>query len=132
MASTIPQTALTLPLYKSNELDRELRQSILSWGILELAIDLQEVFGEAETDEQGSLKPESMSLEGIHKLTDFVIYIFNDDVTREELNRQASLQDMFAVYAQIFTMVGQIMKSNPTIGQAINRQTKSLKNPAPK
>lgn len=131
MASTIPQTALTLPLYKKNELVRELRQSILPWGILELAIELQEVFSDAETDEQDRLKPESMSLEGIQKLTDFVIYIFDDDVTREELNRGASLQDMFAVYAQIFTMVGQIMRSNPTIGQAINRQT-SPKKPAQK
>lgn len=121
MASSIPQTALTLPLYKKNELVKELRQSILPWGILELAIDLQEVFASAETDESGKLNPESMSLEGIQKLTDFVIYIFEDEVTREELNRQASLQDMFAVYAQIFTMVGQVMKSNPTIAQAVNR-----------
>jgi len=131
MPSTIPQTALTLPLYKKNELVRELRQSILPWGILELAIDLQEVFANAETDDSGKLNPDSMSLEGIQKLTDFVIYIFEDEVTREELNRQASLQDMFAVYTQIFTMVGQIMKSNPTIGQAINRQN-NLKKPAQK
>lgn len=130
MTSSIPQTALTLPLYKKNELVRELRQSILPWGILELAIELQEVFAGAETDETGKLNPESMSLEAIQKLTDFVIYIFEDDVTREELNRQASLQDMFSVYAQIFTMVGQIMKSNPTIGQAINRKS-NLKKPAP-
>lgn len=131
MTTSIPQTALTLPLYKKNELVRELRQSILPWGILELAIELQEVFSEAQTDEAGKLKPESMSLEGIQKLTDFIIYIFEDDVTREELNRQASIVDMFAVYAQIFTMVGQIMKANPTIGQAINRQN-NLKKPAPK
>lgn len=130
MAST-PQTALTLSLYKKNELVRELRQSILPWGILELAIDLQEVFASAETDDSGKLNPDSMSLEGIQKLTDFVIYIFEDDVTREELNRQASLQDMFAVYAQIFTMVGQIMKTNPTIGQAINRKN-NLTKPAQK
>lgn len=129
MPSSIPQTALTLPLYKKNELVKELRQSILPWGILELAIDLQEVFANAETDEQGKLNPNSMSLEGIQKLTDFVIYIFEDEVTRDELNRQASLQDMFAVYTQIFTMVGQIMKSNPTIGQAINRNN-NLKKPA--
>lgn len=122
MTSSIPQTALTLTLYKKNEPVKELRQSILPWGILELAIDLQEVFASAETDEQGKLNPNSMSLEGIQKLSDFVIYIFEDEVTRDELNRQASLQDMFAVYAQIFTMVGQIMKSNPTIGQAINRK----------
>jgi hypothetical protein len=131
MKPGMPQTALTLPLYKKNELVRELRQSILPWGILELAIDLQEVFGAAETDGDGKLNPESMSLEGIQKLTDFVIYIFEDEVTREELNRQASLQDMFAVYAQIFTMVGQIMKANPTIGQAINRKN-SLTKPAQK
>lgn len=129
--SSLPQTALTLPLYKKNELVKELRQSILPWGILELAIDLQQVFESAETDENDKLKPESMSLEGIQKLTDFVIYIFEDEVTREELNRQASLQDMFAVYAQIFTMVGQVMKANPTIGQAINRQN-NLKKPPQK
>ena len=71
MPSNIPQTALTLPLYKKNELVRELRQSILPWGILELAIELQEVFASAETDETGKLNPESMSLEGIKKLSSY-------------------------------------------------------------
>jgi hypothetical protein len=126
MATATPQTALTLTLYKKNEPIKELRQSILPWGILEFAIELQEVFDSAETDENGKLKPESMSLEGIQKLTDFVIYIFEDEVTREELNRHASIIDMFSVYTQIFTMVGQIMKANPTIGQALNRK-KNLK-----
>lgn len=126
MTTATPQTALILTLYKKNELVKELRQSILPWGILEFAIELQEVFDNAETDENGKLKPESLSLEGIQKLTDFVIYIFEDEVTREELNRQASIIDMFSVYTQIFTMVGQIMKANPTMGQALNRK-KNLK-----
>ncbi len=131
MTAATPSTILSLTLYKKNEPFRELKQSILPWGILEFAIELQEVFSQVETEEDGKLKQGSMNLEGIQKLTDFVIYIFEDDVTRDELNRHASVTDMFAVYTQIFAIVGQIMKANPTIGQAINRKN-NLNKPAPK
>lgn len=117
---------LELNLYKKNELVCTLTQSILPWGILEMAIEIQDVLGSVEVDEENNLKPSSLSLEGIQSLTDFVVYIFEDDVTREELNRQASVEDMFSLYVQIFAMVGNIMQKNPTVGQAINRR-KNLK-----
>ena len=82
MASATPSTILSLTLYKKNEAFRTLSQSILPWGILEFAIELQDVFSQVETEEDGKLKQGSMNLEGIQKLTDFVIYIFEDDVTR--------------------------------------------------
>lgn len=115
-------TALTLTLYKKNEPVRELRQSILPWGILEYAIELQETFKDVKTDDGGKVDASSLRKEQLQRLADFVIYIFEDDVTREELNRQASVSDMFALYTQIFTMVGQITSANPIVAQAINRR----------
>lgn len=122
-----PITALTLTLYKKNQPVRELNQSILPWGILELAIDLQEALEDVDLDNEG--KVSNISKEKVSMLTDFVVYVFEDDVTKEELNRGASLEDMFALYQQIFVMVSQIMKKNPTIGQAMNRKS-NLKSPA--
>lgn len=115
-------TALTLTLYKKNEPVRELRQSILPWGILEYAIELQETFKDVRTDETGKVDAASLRKEQLQELTDFVIYIFEDDVTREELKRQASVIDMFALYTQIFVMVGQITSANPIVAQAVNRR----------
>ena len=125
---TMSLTPYTLNLYKKNGLLRELRQSILPWGILELAVDMQEEFEAIELDAEG--KVTNVSREQIQKLTDFVVYIFDDDVTVEELNRGASIEDMFALYQQIFTSVSKIMAKNPTIGQAVNRR-KNAKTSAP-
>lgn len=113
---------LTLTLYKKNEPVRELRQSILPWGILEYAIEIQETFKDVKTDKDGKVDVASLRKEEMQKLSDFVIYIFEDDVTREELNRQASVSDMFALYTQIFVMVGQITSANPIVAQAVNRR----------
>ncbi len=116
---------ITLVLYNSqNEVVKTLSRSFLPWGILELAIDLQQDFASLETDEEG--KVVGIETENIIKLTNFIIYIFGDQVTADEINKGASIEDMFAAYSQIFKMVGQIMKANPTIGQAVNR-TKNLK-----
>lgn len=122
MADKPVTNAITLSLYKKNELFRELRQSILPWGILELAMELQEEFSEIKYDDSGKVIAESMNKDQMTRLTDFVVYIFDDDVTAEELKRCASVQDVFAVYTQIFAMVGNIMQANPTIGQALNRR----------
>jgi hypothetical protein len=129
MADKPVTNAITLSLYKKNELLREVRQSILPWGILELAIELQEEFNGIEYDDEGKVVADSMNKEQMTKLTDFVIYIFDDDLTADELKRYASVEDVFAVYTQIFAMVGNIMKANPTIGQALNRQTNEKTKP---
>lgn len=129
MADKPATNAITLSLYKKNEFVRELRQSILPWGILELAMELQEEFSGIQYDEDGKVVAESMNKNQMTRLTDFVIYIFDDDVTAEELKRCASVQDVFAVYTQIFAMVGNIMQANPTIGQALNRQANEKTKP---
>jgi hypothetical protein len=122
--------SITLNLYNENdEIVRTLNRSFIPWGILEFAIDLQEEFAEIEVAEDGS--PKNIGREQIERLTDFVVFIFGDAVTPDELKKGASLVDMFSVFRQVFAMVSGIMKSNPTIGQAVNRRA-NLKKPARK
>ncbi len=123
--------SISLTLYKGdNEEERTLTRSFLPWGILEFAIDLQEEFANIETDKDtGAVM--NIQREQIAKLTDFVVFIFGDKVSAEELKTGASVEDMFSVFKQVFAMVGNIMKANPTIGQAVNRRA-NLKKPAPK
>jgi hypothetical protein len=103
---------LNLKLYGPNdEVSRELTRSIIPWGILEKAIDLQEQFQDMKVDAQGN--PQNISREKIASLTEFVIFVFDDQVTADELKRYASLGDMFAVYTQIFAMVTKVMEKNP-------------------
>lgn len=122
--------AITLTLYEGDdEAKRTLTRSFLPWGILELAIDLQEEFADVEMDETGEVN--NIRREQVAKLTDFVVFIFGDKVTPEDLKKGASVQDMFSVFKQVFAMVGGIMAQNPTIGQAVNRRA-NLKKPAQK
>ena len=112
---------LKLTLYKSNnEVDRELTRSFVPWGILERALDLQEQFEGLETDEHG--QPIGITREHVQALSDFVIFVFDDQVTGDELKRKAALPDMLALYRQIFAMVTQTMPQNPTTGQAKAKQ----------
>lgn len=121
---------ITLTLYNENdEVTRELTRSFIPWGILEFAIDLQEEFAEIEVAEDGS--PKNIGREQIERLTDFVVFIFGDAVSPDELKKGASLVDMFSVFRQVFAMVSGIMKTNPTIAQASNRR-KNLKKQAQK
>jgi hypothetical protein len=104
---------LSIKLYGvDNEVKREVTRSIIPWGVLERALDIQEQFEDVELGADGM--PQKINREQIQQLTDFVVFIFDDAVTRDELKRQASLADMFALYQQIFMMVGQIMPKNPT------------------
>lgn len=104
---------LSIKLYGvDNEVKREVTRSIVPWGVLEKAIDLQEQFENVEVAPDGM--PRRVTKEQVQQLTDFVVFIFDDTVTREELKRGASLGDMFALYNQVFQMVGQIMPKNPT------------------
>ena len=120
---------ISLTLYGENdEVVRELKRSFIPWGILEFAIDLQEEFAGIEVAEDGSLQ--NIGREQIERLTEFVIFIFGDSVSADELKKQASLVDMFSVFRQVFAMVSGIMKTNPTIGPAVNRRS-NLKKPAP-
>jgi len=112
---------LKLTLYKSNnEVDRELTRSFVPWGILERALDLQDMFEGLGVDKQGQLI--GITREHVQALSDFVIFVFDDQVTSDELKRKAALPDMLALYRQIFAMVTQTMPQNPTTGQAKSKQ----------
>lgn len=112
---------LKLTLYKSNnEVDRELTRSFVPWGILERALDLQDMFEGLGVDKQGQLI--GITREHVQALSDFVIFVFDDQVTGEELKRKAALPDMLALYRQIFAMVTQTMPQNPTMGQTKAKQ----------
>ena len=119
MATIIPVIKLTL-YDENNEIKRELVRTFVPWGILEVAIDLQEDFSNIETDKNGN--PINIQREQIEKLTEFVMFLFGNSVTSEELNLGASLQDMFSTFRQVFIMVENSMKANPTIGQALKRR----------
>ena len=106
-------TPLKLTLYGvDNEIKREVTRSIIPWGILEKALDLQEQFENIEFDKDQN--PVGVNREQITQLTDFIVFMFDDTVQSEELKRGASLKDMFALYQQIFRMVSDIMPKNPT------------------
>ena len=93
-----------------NEIKRTVTRSIVPWGILERALDIQEQFDSlGVSDAQPQLNREQ-----IQTLTNFVVYVFDDQVTADELKRGASIQDMLALYNQIFKMVSQVMPKNPT------------------
>lgn len=121
MSSQLPVIKLTL-YDENNEIKRELVRTFIPWGILEVAIDLQDDFSSIETDKNG--KPINIQREQIEKLTEFVMFLFGNSVTSEELNLGASLQDMFSTFRQVFVMVEQSMKTNPTIGQTMKRRAK--------
>jgi hypothetical protein len=105
---------LRITLYGVNdEIKKELTRSIVPWGILERAIDLQDVFQNIDTAALANV-----SRDQIEELTSFVTFIFDDQVTADELKRGASLEDMFTLYTQIFTIVFQVMQKNPMIAQA--------------
>jgi hypothetical protein len=117
---------LRLTLYGiDNEIKREVTRSIIPWGILERALDIQEQFDDVELGADGL--PQKIDREQIQLLTDFVVFVFDDAVTREELKRNASLADMFALYQQIFRMVGQIMPKNPTPALTPNQNLKRVR-----
>ena len=109
---------LKLTIYGVNdEIKREVTRAIIPWGILEKAFDLQEEFENIEFDEKNN--PVGVNRDQIEKLTDFVVFMFDDAVKPDELKRGASLKDMFALYKQIFTMVSEIMPNkNPTMALA--------------
>lgn len=100
---------LKITLYGVNdEIKKELTRSIVPWGILERAIDLQDEFQDVDTTALTNV-----SRDQIEELTNFVAFIFDNQVTADELKRGASLEEMFALYTQIFAMVSQVMQKNP-------------------
>lgn len=100
------------------EIKRELRRSIVPWGILERAIELQDDFDGLEN---GTITKEQFG-----KLTDFVIFVFDDKVTKEEINRYASVGDMLNIYMQIMQMVRNNKAfQNPTTPQAELKKIRS-------
>lgn len=114
---------LSLTLYGiDNEIKRQVTRSIVPWGVLERAIDLQESLSELQLDDQGQPVVTDVQLfrSQIVDLTDFVVFIFDDAITPEEIKRGASIKDMFALYQQIFVMVGQIKNPTPALTPAQN------------
>jgi len=104
---------LKLTLYGTGDtIVREITRSIVPWGVLERALDLQELFDDLDTDAQGN--PVGIKREHVADLTNFVVFIFNDEVTPEELSRMASVGDMLALYRQVFAMVSGTVQKNPT------------------
>jgi hypothetical protein len=108
---TVP-APLKITIYGTgDEIKREVTRSIVPWGILERAIDIQEEFANIEVGPDGNPK---LTRDQIKMLTDFVVFMFDDTVTPEELKRGASIAEMFALYKQVYVMVGQSMPKNPT------------------
>jgi hypothetical protein len=116
---------LKLTLYGAgDEVKRELSRSIIPWGILERAIDIQESLSDLAIGEDGQpiVSDAQRFRVQIQELTDFVIFIFDDTVTSEELKRGASAQDMIALYRQIFTMVAKFKNPTKALTPAQNLQ----------
>lgn len=108
---TIP-APLKITLYGVNdEIKRELTRSIVPWGILERAIDIQDQFADIAVGADGN---PTLTRDQIQLLTDFVVFMFDDAVTADELKRGASISEMFGLYKQVYVMVGQSMPKNPT------------------
>ena len=123
MSSLNANAPLSLTLYGiDNEIKRQVTRSIVPWGVLERAIDLQESLSELQLDDQGQPVVTDVQLfkSQIADLTDFVVFIFDDAITPEEIKRGASIKDMFALYQQIFAMVGQIKNPTPALTPAQN------------
>jgi len=123
MSSLNANAPLSLTLYGiDNEIKRQVTRSIVPWGVLERAIDLHESLSELQLDDQGQPVVTDVQLfkSQIADLTDFVVFIFDDAITPEEIKRGASIKDMFALYQQIFAMVGQIKNPTPALTPAQN------------
>jgi len=104
------------------EIKRELRRSMVPWGILERAIELQDEFENLE--EGGS----NITKDQFNTLTGFVIYVFDDKVTVEELKRWASVEDMLNIYMQVIQMVAKSTAfQNPTTPQVELQKVRSGK-----
>jgi hypothetical protein len=123
MSSSNLVAPLTLTLYGvDDEVKRQVSRSIIPWGVLELAIDLQEEFENVAFNEAGD--PQNITRDQVARLTDFIVFIFDNAVTADEVKSGASLADMFALYRQIFSRVSEIMQKNPT--QALASQKQNL------
>jgi len=104
------------------EIKRELRRSMVPWGILERAIELQDEFENLE--EGGS----NITKDQFNTLTGFVIYVFDDKVTVEELKRWDSVEDMLNIYMQVIQMVAKSTAfQNPTTPQVELQKVRSGK-----
>ena len=77
---------------------------------LKMAINLKKEIGD---------KPEEMGEQQVNSLLDFIVGLFGDKFTREDLEDKTDLFECYAVLGQIFgranSLVKQIAKSNPTV-----------------
>jgi hypothetical protein len=111
---------LKLTIYGTgDEIKKEVTRSIVPWGVLEAAIDLQDEFEDLkdmQVDDKGNpiIEDGQAFKAKIKKLTEFIIFVFDDAVTEKEIKQGASIKDMFGLYRQIFAMVSEVMPKNPT------------------
>jgi hypothetical protein len=126
--SNIP-APLKLTLYGvDNEIKREITRSIVPWGILERALDIQEAF---ENVEAGAENQPRLDRDQVKMLTDFIVFLFDDAVTPQEIERGASLPEMFGLYQQIFAMVAQVMPKNPTAALSAQANLRKIRQGRP-
>lgn len=63
--------------------------------------------------------PQEMDEEQINMLLDFIVELFGNQFTREELEEKTDLMECFSVLSQVFnragSLVGQFAKSNPPV-----------------
>lgn len=77
---------------------------------LKMAINLKKEIGD---------NPEEMGEQQINALLDFIVGLFGEKFTRDELEDKTDLFECYAVLGQIFgranSLVRQLSKSNPTV-----------------
>lgn len=93
----------------SDEVIRDLHRSIIPWGILKRAVRFAK---SVQLDDSGVLDISQLSDENIDEMAAIVAAVFEDDVSVEQLDRHADLEEMMAVIEQIMARAGSI--TNPT------------------
>lgn len=107
--------AITINLYGLNdEIKKTFTRSIIPWGILKKAVKLSKDLkdGDAISDEE------------VDALAQFVVDVFGDQFTLDELNDGADLGEMMTVMKNIMTRAGAIVKENPTSAPPIYQKRK--------
>lgn len=88
---------------KNNEIVKTLERVFIPWKILKKAVSLSE-----------NLDTENMSEKDVDSLAEIVLTVFEDQVTLEELDNGADLDDMLSVVTQIVTIASnKIKQANP-------------------
>jgi hypothetical protein len=100
-------TPIELKLYDADDnVSKTLIRSVVPWGLMKKALRLGNTFNK--------INPEDMSESDLDELTAFIVAIFGDKVTMEEIEAGADTGDMMAVMNQIVAKAQGLMPSpNP-------------------